>query len=31
MKIIKNNANLNDMIDEEKEKSKFPIKAKCER
>lgn len=30
MKIIKNNANLNDMIDEEKEKSKFPIKAKCE-
>jgi hypothetical protein len=30
MKIIKNNANLNNMIDEEKEKSKFPIKAKCE-
>ncbi len=29
MKIIKNNANLNDMIDEEKEKSKFPIKAIC--
>jgi len=29
MKIIKNNANLQDMIEKEKEKSKFPMKLTC--